>query len=170
MNRIPTNRSAAGIVALRPVTAADAPDLFRWRNDPRSRRHFRTDLGSYENHLSFVERHLASTGQDEWFIIEAGHEPVGTIALYNFSDDGRSAEFGRLLIDPAKRHHGYGKRALRLLIERARALRLRELTCEVLADNENALRLYNAAGFVERGSSVEDGRRYLHLRLGISET
>lgn len=165
-----TSRPSAGTVALRPVTAADAADLFRWRSDPRSSRHFRTDLGSYENHLAFVARHLASGNRDEWFIIEAGHEPVGTIALYNFSDDGRSAEFGRLLIDPEKRRHGHGEQALRLLVERARALHLRELTCEVLADNGNALRLYNAAGFIERDSRVEDGRRYLYLSMDIGAT
>lgn len=170
MKRTPASRPSTATVALRPVTAADAPDLFRWREDPRSARYFRTALGSYEDHLAFVERHLASKGRDEWFIVQDGHESVGTIALYDFSEDGRSAEFGRLLIDPAKRRRGYAQSALRLIVEHARSLRLHELTCEVLADNHRALAIYHSSGFIERGSTMDDGRRYLQLRLDLDAT
>lgn len=155
-----------GVVQLREVTLADAPELYRWRSDPRSRDCFRTTtLGGYEQHLAFVQRHLAGGNRDQWFVIEVAGKPVGAIALYDFSTDARSAEWGRLVIDPGARSRGYARRALKLLIGHAHVSGLAELRCEVLAANAGAAGLYRALGFVETGAEMVGGRRFLHLQL-----
>jgi len=100
-------------------------------------------------------------------VVEVLGEPVGAIALYGFSADRSEAEWGRLVIDPAKRGRGYGRRALELLVERARELGVRRLRCEVVAGNAPAERIYEALGFVETGREDVGGRlfRYLEREL-----
>jgi len=158
----------AASVRLRDVTAADSEALYRWRMDPASRPTFRsTDPVSLPTHEAFLARHLVGTSGDRWFVVEALGEPVGAIALYGFSADRSEAEWGRLVIDPAKRGRGYGRRALELLVERARELGVRRLRCEVVAGNAPAERIYEALGFVETGREDVGGRlfRYLEREL-----
>lgn len=158
------------VVSLREVTLADARALYRWRSDPRSRDCFRaTTLGSYESHLRFVQRHLASDSRDRWFVIEAEGRPVGSIALYDFAEDSRSAEWGRLVVDPDLRGRGYGRRALELLIDLARKLGLDRLRCEVLVGNTRAEGLYRSLGFVETRRESVAGRHFQHLHLALGD-
>lgn len=158
---------AGDTVALRGITMADAPLLYRWRVDPRSRDYFHTALGDYGNHAAYVERFLSKPGADEWFMIEAAGIPVGTIALYEVSPERRTAEWGRFLIAPEARSRGYGRRALALLVEHARLRGLLELRCEVLASNAVALALYRRLGFVEAGRERSGGQSLIHLHLPL---
>jgi RimJ/RimL family protein N-acetyltransferase len=138
-----------GVVALREVTSADAEDLYRWRMDPSARPMFRqSDLVPFETHRAFVDRHLAAGNGDRWFVIEAEGTAVGAIALYAFAKGGAEAEWGRFVIDPGHRGRGWGRRALRLLVEHARSLGVRTLRCEVRAGNP-VEGLYRELGFRE---------------------
>ena len=71
------------------------------------------------------------------------------IAAYRFG-------CGILVYDPAQRGKGYGAEALALLEEYARTvLRLRQLWCNVLADNVPSLTLFERAGFRRVGVKKE---------------
>jgi RimJ/RimL family protein N-acetyltransferase len=157
-----------GTVRLREVTRADADDLYRWRMDERSRPMFRTvDPVPFEAHRAFMERYFADGNTDHWFVIEAGGVPVGTITLYDLSADGDEAEWGRLVVDPERRGHGYGRRALALLLAHARATGVRRLRCEVLEANAVAASLYSEAGFRRTGVEEAGGRRFVQLELAL---
>ena len=67
-----------------------------------------------------------------------------------------AARTGILVYDPAQRGKGYGAEALALLEEYARTvLRLRQLWCNVLADNVPSLTLFERAGFRRVGVKKE---------------
>lgn len=157
-----------GVVRLREVRADDAERLYGWRMDERSRPMFRSTAPvPYTEHQRFMERYFRDGNTDRWFVIEAEGRPAGTITLYGFSPDGREAEWGRLVVDPALRGRGYARRALALVIEHARALGVRTLRCEVLEGNDVAAGLYRQAGFLPAGIDEADGRRFLQLTLDL---
>lgn len=158
-----------GPVRLREVTREDAADLYRWRMDPSSRGMFlNTQKVPYNAHVAWVERYFQPENTDRWFVIETADHPVGGIALYGFSPDATQAEWGRLVIAPEERTKGYGGRALALLIEHARQIGVKRLTCQVLVGNAAAERLYARAGFVETGQEESSGRVFRYLALELS--
>jgi RimJ/RimL family protein N-acetyltransferase len=155
-----------GAFRLREVTLDDAEPLYRWRMDDRSRFMFRsTAVVPLETHRAFMERYFQPGNTDRWFVIEDGARAVGTITLYNITPDGAEAEWGRLVVDPEQRGHGYGARALALIIRHARELGVRRLRCEVLEGNQVAAGVYERAGFVTTGVEEHGGRRFVQLVL-----
>jgi RimJ/RimL family protein N-acetyltransferase len=153
-----------GELRLREVGIADTEDLYRWRMEPTARAMFRhVDLVPFETHRALIEAYLGPDCNDRWFVIEAAGRRVGAIALYNFSADRREAEWGRFVIVPEHRGQGWGRRALRLLVDHARALGVRRLHCEVLAGNPRAEGLYRSLGFADDGVCEFGGRRFLRL-------
>jgi dTDP-4-amino-4,6-dideoxygalactose transaminase/RimJ/RimL family protein N-acetyltransferase len=149
---------------LREVEAADAEALYRWRMEPTARAMFRSaEVVPFASHLAFVDAYLRPACGDRWFVIEAEGRAVGAIALYGFSADGTEAEWGRFVIAPEHRGQGWGRRALRLLVDHARDLGVRRLRCEVLAGNSRANGLYRSLGFAEDCAYDLGGRRFLRL-------
>lgn len=156
-----------GTVTLREIRLDDSGDLYRWRMDPRSRPMFRTsEEVPYAAHEQLVRRYFDPASQDQWFIIEAAGKAVGTVALYDFGGDG-ACEWGRLVIEPARRRSGYARRALALLIEHARRLGVSRLRCEVLRENAAALGLYLDLGFQVVGSEQHLGRTFDRMLLEL---
>lgn len=171
---------AEGEVRLREVTPGDAEALYRWRMEPATRGQFRgTAEVPYAAHQAYLARYFDPGNTDRWFVIEAGGEPVGAIALYGLAADGGEAdggeadggeaEWGRFVLAPEHRGRGWGRRSLELLIAHARALGVRRLRCEVLAGNAVAAGLYRRLGFVETGSHEQEGRRFLQLALPLTQ-
>jgi RimJ/RimL family protein N-acetyltransferase len=153
---------------LREVRREDSEALYRWRMDPTSRPMFRSsEVVPMATHSAFVDRYFDAGNTDRWFVIEVEGRPVGSIALYNFADDG-SAEWGRLVVAPAERGKGHGRRALHLLVGHARTIGLRRLTCEVVAGNAAAEKAYEAEGFVEEKREEVSGRVFRYLALGLT--
>ncbi len=153
-------------IRLREVIPADSPLLYRWRMDDSSRPMFRsTQPVSPEAHQAFLARYFQPGNTDRWFVIEAEGRAVGAICLYGISADRGDAEWGRLVVAPEHRGCGFGKRALALLIEHARAIGVRRLRCEVLAGNTAAESIYRRLGFEETGRDEAEGRVFRHLVL-----
>ncbi|HEY7573613.1 MAG TPA: GNAT family N-acetyltransferase [Thermoanaerobaculia bacterium] len=154
---------------LREVAPADSEMLYRWRMDPGSRFAFRSaEEVPFETHAAFVARYFSPESTDRWFVIEAAGEPVGSIALYAFSADGREAEWGRLVIAPERRRRGHAGRALALLIDHARDLGVATLRCEVLEGNAAAQAAYARAGFHEESRETVSGRVFRRLVRDLS--
>ena len=153
-----------GELRLREVEISDTEELYRWRMEPTARTMFRhVEIVPFATHRALIDDYLRPECTDQWFVIEAAGKRVGAIALYNFSPDRKEAEWGRFVIAPEHRGQGWGRQALRLLVDHARALGVRRLRCEVLAGNPRAEGLYRSLGFADDGACELGGRRFLRL-------
>ncbi|MBQ0050050.1 MAG: GNAT family N-acetyltransferase [Bacteroidales bacterium] len=80
-------------------------------------------------------------------VVEEQGETIGFVDLSGFSPQHRRAEIGIALL-PHHRHKGFGKRALTLLLDYThRHLPISTLFAVVSDDNEDAIRLFESAGF-----------------------
>ncbi len=95
------------------------------------------------------------------FVIEAINEAnaatlIGHCALFRFDEAARTCELGITIGDKAYWGKGYGRDAVRLLLDYAFRLRnQRKVYLTVWGNNERAIRAYHACGFVEEGRLKE---------------
>jgi RimJ/RimL family protein N-acetyltransferase len=86
------------------------------------------------------------------FAIETDGLFIGQCALFHFDDVAHTAMLGITIGDKAYWGRGYGREAIRLLLDYAFRLRnLRRVWLSVNGNNERAIRAYRACGFVEEG-------------------
>ena len=86
------------------------------------------------------------------FAIEADDNYIGHCLLYDFQHMSRRCSLGIGIGDPEYQGKGYGRDALRVLLNYAFRLRnLRKVALTVSGNNERAIRSYRACGFVEEG-------------------
>ena len=87
-----------------------------------------------------------------WFrAIAASDELVGFAMVYR---DPQAGEFyvWRFMIDARHQGHGYGRRAVELLVEEARGDGVEKVTLSVVPGDGSALEFYKRLGFVETGN------------------
>ena len=100
-----------------------------------------------------------------WFrAIGAGDEFVGFAMVYRDPTAGIFYVW-RFMIDARHQGRGYGRRAMELLHDEARADGAREITLSVVPGEHSALDFYRRLGFEETGK-VEHGE--LELRLSLT--
>lgn len=96
--------------------------------------------------------------------VTAGAQLVGFL-MYEAPRDDDEARIYRFMIDRAWQGRGYGKAALRAVLEEIRGLgHIRHVSICYEPENEAARRLYRSAGFVEEGLD-EDGEMIADLVL-----
>ena len=151
-------------VTLRPIRRADGPLYKDWLRDPA----LAPWHGGDQNPTAEFRRVLRSRYN---FILEAGSEVVGHVAVEGDWEHDTSAELG-IVIDPAHQRRGYGKRAVSLALAFAfREKRTHRVWAGVLGSNVPALRLFEATGFVEEGRAREtrlegdDWIDYVHFSI-----
>jgi RimJ/RimL family protein N-acetyltransferase len=126
-----------------------------------------------ERLLAEFDRQAGEGGRDRGqFIIEAGGKMIGSCGLFSFNDTFRTCELGIIIGDKDYWGKGYGREAIRLLLEYAfRYHNMRRVYLNTTATNERGLRCYRACGFVEEGRLREhawgNGRYVDVVYLGI---
>jgi GNAT superfamily N-acetyltransferase len=84
------------------------------------------------------------------FVVEADGEAVGRLWLAERPSGGRRVLFiYDLSVEAKHRGHGYGRAAMLLAEDEARARGLRRLELNVFGGNDVARRLYRSLGYVE---------------------
>lgn len=143
-------------VILRALRRADLPRINQFNNDPAFV--FLCDEEPWEpvslerEEAHFEEHVSAGRRNGPRFAIEADQQYIGHCLLYAIDDFARTCQLGIGIGDPAYQGKGYGRDALRLLLNYAFTMRnLRKVGLNVNADNERAIRSYRACGFVEEG-------------------
>ncbi|TPK93045.1 GNAT family N-acetyltransferase [Mesorhizobium sp. B2-4-12] len=97
-------------------------------------------------------------------VVMAGDRVVGFL-MYEAPDDDDEARIYRFMIDRAWQGRGYGKAALRQVLDEIAGLgHVGHVSICYEPENEAARRLYRAAGFVEEGLD-EDGEMIADLVL-----
>lgn len=158
--------------ALRPLTEADAPTLLAWRNSPEVARFMYTDHKiSHEEHVAWLAR-AVSREDARYFVITAAGSEVGFASITDLDAAHGTGSWAIYLGDPLARGRGLGGFTTYSILNYAfDDLRLRKLSCEVLASNRSALGMYERFGFVREGLFREqimkaEGAIDVH-RLGI---
>jgi RimJ/RimL family protein N-acetyltransferase len=163
-------------VTLRSVEREDLATLWRFWND------LEVELAgggdpplptSLERLRANFERESREGARDTTdFVIEADGECIGHCGLFNVDAAARHCELGITIGDREYWGRGYGREAVRLLLDYAfRVRNLRRVWLEVHAANERAMRAYKACGFVEEGRMREHvwlaGRYVDNVIMGV---
>lgn len=145
----------------RHLRASDLPVTLAWRNDESSRGWFHSEGPIvWADHLAWFQGRPDS---DWMFLVESAGEPVAQFGLYDFHR--LTAQFGRLLVAPARRGEGFGRAAVETAVTIAAVVGLRSLHLEVKADNGPALHIYRSVGFTETPGAIHPGSLRMELAL-----
>jgi len=164
-------------VLLRAITRDDLPAIWRFNNDLEVELAGGGDPPApspLERWQKEFERDVAEGGANKAaFMIEAEDgRTIGLCGLYDIDWTSRRAELGIAIGDKDYWGRGYGRDAVRTILDYAFRLRnLRRVWLEVHAANERAIRAYRACGFVEEGRQREhvwlDGRYVDNVLMGV---
>jgi diamine N-acetyltransferase len=143
-----------GGVRLRAVEPEDLELLYKWENDEANWRLSNT-LVPYsrfvlKNYIAGSHKSLFETCQLRLMIdLQTEARTVGTIDLFDFDHFHLRAGIGILIADENDRRKGYASAALASLIKYSfDTLRLHQLWCNILDDNDESLRLFSRHGFI----------------------
>jgi RimJ/RimL family protein N-acetyltransferase len=114
------------------------------------------------------DQQAARGGRDgATFAIEADGLLIGQCGLTNFNETDRICELGITIGDREYWGRGYGRDAVRVLVDYAfRYRNMRKVWLRVWGHNERGIRSYRACGFVEEGrlrEHVWSAGRYVDL-------
>jgi RimJ/RimL family protein N-acetyltransferase len=143
-------------VVLRAFTRNDLPRLWEFNNDLEIE-----ILGggdppmpqTYGRLEADFEQDASRGGRDgPRFAIEADDKLIGQCGLFAIDETARTSEMGIGIGDREYWGKGYGRDAIRVLLDYAfRHRNLHKVWLRVNGDNERAIRAYRACGFVEEG-------------------
>ncbi|HLZ68356.1 MAG TPA: GNAT family protein [Dehalococcoidia bacterium] len=158
-------------VVLRSLEREDLPAQWAWNNDletevagggdppmPQPLARLQADF----------DREAAKGGRDDAnFAIETEGKLIGACGLFNWNAADRTCELGIGIGDKAYWGRGYGRDAVRTLVEYAfRYRNQRKVFLRVWGNNERGIRSYRSVGFVEEGrlrEHVWSAGRYVDL-------
>ena len=155
------------IVELVRISLADKASLHEWRNDPAVSKWMYTnhEIGEEEHNVWF-DAMLADASKVYWKIVADG-VAVGSVFLTGVSGQGKSCEWGMYLADVNARGKGVAQAACALSFRHAfNKLAVDVVTCEAVAQNENAIGLYESVGYVRTGlqnDAVKRGNEMLSV-------
>ena len=149
---------AAGIY-LRPITYDDTENIVAWRNSDGVRRNFIYQaLFTREGHENWM-RTMVETGKVSQMIIceRDGDRPIGSVFVRDIDRVHNKGEYGIFIGAADARGRGIGSAAAGLMIRYAfEELGLHRLFLRAFADNKQAIRSYEKAGFVQEAYLHED--------------
>ncbi len=157
-------------LVLRQLVAADAPEIFVHRSDPRMLEFVdipvATTLEDAQQFIGKINAGIAENASIFWAIaLKSNPKLIGTICLWNLSVEKSAAELGYML-HPDFQGQGYMQEALVSTVAYAfdvMEVRLIEAFCQ--AKNIPSVRLLERNGFVRSG----EGDGYLHFAYGIAQ-
>lgn len=138
-------------IYLRPMNEEDTDNIIKWRNSDFVRRNFIYQKPfSRQGHERWVKT-MIYTGKVVQFIICTRKErAIGSVYLRDIDRVHKKAEYGIFIGEKDVLGQGYGTQAAELMIHYAfEQLKLHKLMLRVLADNRQACRSYEKAGFVQ---------------------
>ncbi len=138
-------------IFLRLMNKEDTENIVKWRNSDFVRRNFIYQKPfTREGHQHWIET-MVDTGKVVQFIIcTKGGQPVGSVYLRDINKIDHKAEYGIFIGEKDALGKGFGTQAARLIIRYAfEQLGLHKVMLRLLADNKQAYRSYEKAGFVQ---------------------
>lgn len=139
-------------IDLRLMEETDTDRIIAWRNQEFVRQNFIYQAPfTREGHFHWIET-MIKTGKAVQFMIvrKSDKKPIGSVYIRDIDRTHNKGEYGIFIGEKEALGKGYGTQAAQLMIDYAfRQERLHKLTLRVLAENGQARRSYEKAGFVE---------------------
>lgn len=158
MNRYEDN--IAGIY-LRRMTGEDTGHIVAWRNSEAVRRNFIYQAAfTREGHENWI-RTMVETGKVvQMMICEIStDQPVGSVYIRDIDRQHNKAEYGIFIGEAAARGRGIGTAAAKLMLRYCfEEEGLHRIYLRAFAENRQAIRSYEKAGFLKEGLLREDVR------------
>lgn len=146
-------------IYLRPMTGEDTDRIVAWRNSEAVRKNFiYQELFTREGHEEWV-RSMVNTGRVVQMIIclEQDDSPVGSVYIRDIEPRHRKAEYGIFIGEAQARGRGIGTAAAKLMLKYCfEELKLHRVFLRVYADNVQAIRSYEKAGFAREAYLRDD--------------
>lgn len=164
-------------IHLRFMTHEDTEQIVAWRNSDSVRANFIYQaLFTKESHENWIKT-MIDTGKVVQMMICENHtgRAVGSVYIRDIDPVHHKAEYGIFIGEDDARGKGYGTAAAKLMIRYCfEELRLHRLFLRVYAENEQAIRSYEKAGFVKEAYLHDDvfvnGRFRDIVLMGILNT
>ena len=148
------------IVEIKRISQGDRASLREWRNDPEVSKWMYTnhEIGEAEHNAWFVTM-LVDASKVYWKVVVDG-DAVGAIFLTGILDPGNTCEWGMYLAGVDVRGKGVAQAACAVSFRHAfTVLGMKVVNCEAVAQNENAIGLYESVGYVRTGLQVDAVKR-----------
>ena len=147
-------------VALRKMDYNDTDLIIRWRNSDYIREHFiYQGYFTKESHENWIKT-MIETGKVVKLMIgdmEDNYKAVGSIYIRDIDRTNNKAEYGIFIGEESARGRGIGSEAAALMIQYCfNVIKLHRLFLRVFADNKQAIKSYENAGFVKEANLKED--------------
>ena len=131
------------MLRLRPYKSCDAETIVSWIKDEYALRQWCADrYDHYPITASDINDQYNNHSEDDWFYPMTAFDESGVVGhmIMRFTDDAKSVlRFGFIIVDVAKRNHGYGKEMLHLALRFAfEILKARMVTLGVFENNPAA--------------------------------
>lgn len=161
-------------ICLRKMTYEDTDNIVTWRNSDSVRTRFiYQGMFTKESHENWIKT-MIDTGKVVQMMIcerETGRA-VGSVYVRDIDQTHRKAEYGIFIGEEDARGKGYGTAAAKLMIRYCfEELKLHRLFLRVYAENEQAIRSYEKAGFIKEAYLHDDvfvnGRFWDIVLMGI---
>lgn len=144
-------------IKIRPATNADCRNVQKLVFGVLSEYGLEPDLSGTDDDISDIESaYLKRGGTFEVLEDERGNL-IGTVGLYPVSNE--IIELRKMYFAKNLRGLGWGKKTLRRMIEKARALGYRQIYLETASVLKEAVALYRSFGFQETGGGEKHALR-----------
>ena len=146
-------------IYLRPMTYSDTDSIVRWRNTESVRKNFIYQaLFTRESHENWIKTKVETGHVVQMIICEtATDKPIGSVYVRDIDYVHHKAEYGIFIGEESARGKGYGTEAARLMIRYCfEELKLHRLFLRVYAENLQAIRSYEKAGFEKEAYLRDD--------------
>lgn len=150
-------------IFLRKMEYSDTDNIVKWRNSDFVREHFIYQaLFTRESHENWIKT-MVETGKVDQLVICLKADgipegiPVGSVYIRDIDRNHNKAEYGIFIGEESARGRGVGSQTAQLMIQYCfEQLKLHRLFLRVFADNEQAIRSYEKAGFVKEAYLKDD--------------